>query len=61
VDHPRLLPYASDKDRRPDFTLNPATMKAVIRICRQVEGNPFGILLVAAWVEHFSPDEIFTD
>lgn len=46
---------------RPDFTLDPENMKAVIRICRLVDGNPLGILLAAAWLEHFSPDEIYTE
>lgn len=46
---------------KPDFSLNATNIPAVIRICRLVDGNPLGILLAAAWVEHFSPDEIFDE
>jgi predicted ATPase/DNA-binding CsgD family transcriptional regulator len=46
---------------RPDFSLNATNIPAVIRICRLVDGNPLGILLAAASVEHFSPDEIFDE
>ncbi len=46
---------------RPDFSLNEANISGVLRICRLVDGNPLGILLAAAWVEHFSPNEIFTE
>lgn len=43
---------------RPGFALNTANAPAVIRICHLVDGNPLGILLAAAWLEHFSPAEI---
>jgi predicted ATPase/DNA-binding CsgD family transcriptional regulator len=43
---------------RPDFSLNEGNIQAVIRICRMLNGNPLGILLAAAWVEYFSPEEI---
>jgi predicted ATPase len=46
---------------RPDFSLNTTNMPAVLRICEFVDGNPLGILLAAAWVEHFSPNEIFSE
>jgi predicted ATPase/DNA-binding CsgD family transcriptional regulator len=43
---------------RPGFSLNEENSPAVIRICHLVGGNPLGILLAAAWLEHFSPAEI---
>jgi predicted ATPase/DNA-binding CsgD family transcriptional regulator len=43
---------------RPGFSLNDENTPAVVRICRLVDGIPLGILLAAAWVEHFSPAEI---
>jgi len=43
---------------RPGFSLNAENTPAVVRICRLVDGSPLGILLAAAWVEHFSLDEI---
>ncbi|HTP00553.1 MAG TPA: tetratricopeptide repeat protein [Anaerolineales bacterium] len=43
---------------RPDFALDASTTPAIVQLCRMLEGNPLGILLAAAWVEHFSPDEI---
>ncbi len=43
---------------RPGFSLDVRTTPAVVRLCRLVDGTPLGILLAAAWVEHFSPDEI---
>jgi len=43
---------------RPDFSLDGRSLEAVRQICGHVDGNPLGILLAAAWVEHFSPAEI---
>jgi predicted ATPase/DNA-binding CsgD family transcriptional regulator len=43
---------------RPDFALDARNAPALIRICQLVDGNPLGILMAAAWVEHFSPAEI---
>lgn len=43
---------------KPDFTLHPKNMSAVIKICQQVEGMPLGILLASAWIELFTPTEI---
>lgn len=42
----------------PGFELNEENSPAVVEICRKVGGNPLGILLAAAWVEHFSAGEI---
>jgi predicted ATPase/DNA-binding CsgD family transcriptional regulator len=44
---------------RPSFSLTEENSPAVIRICHLVDGNPLGILLAAAWLEHFSLAEIF--
>jgi predicted ATPase/DNA-binding CsgD family transcriptional regulator len=46
------------RQARPGFSLNDENTPAVIHICRLVDGIPLGILLAAAWVEHFSPTEI---
>jgi predicted ATPase/DNA-binding CsgD family transcriptional regulator len=43
---------------RPGFSLNEENSPPVIRICHLVDGNPLGIILAAAWLEHFSPAEI---
>jgi predicted ATPase/DNA-binding CsgD family transcriptional regulator len=43
---------------QPQFSLNRENVPHVIRICRLVDGNALGILLAAAWLEHFSPAEI---
>jgi len=43
---------------RPDFSLNSGNVEAVNHLCQLVDGNPLGILLAAAWIEHFSPAEI---
>ena len=43
---------------RPGFSLTPENAPDIIRICHLVDGNPLGILLAAAWLEHFSPQEI---
>ncbi len=43
---------------RPQFSLSQENVPDIIRICRLVDGNALGILLAAAWVEHFSPAEI---
>jgi predicted ATPase len=46
------------RQARPDFSLSPENTPAVIQVCRLVDGNPLGILIAAAWLEHFSPAEI---
>ncbi len=43
---------------RHDFHLDARNAEAVRQICEHLGGNPLGILLAAAWVEHFSPAEI---
>jgi predicted ATPase len=43
---------------QPGFSLNDANRRDVVRICQLVDGNSLGILLAAAWLEHFSPAEI---
>jgi len=43
---------------RPDFTLEAEVLPAVGRICHLVDGTPLGLLLAAAWIEYFSPQEI---
>lgn len=45
----------------PDFSLNEDTTASVVQICRMVDGNSLGILLAAAWLEHFSPAEIVNE
>jgi predicted ATPase len=46
------------RQARPGFSLDAGNAGTVIQICRLVDGNALGILLAAAWVEHFSPEEI---
>jgi predicted ATPase/DNA-binding CsgD family transcriptional regulator len=43
---------------QPGFSLNAANIASVIQICHLVDGNALGILLAAAWLEHFAPTEI---
>ena len=43
---------------QPGFSLSDGNRRDVVRICRLVDGNSLGILLAAAWLEHFSPTEI---
>jgi len=43
---------------QPGFSLLEENRSDVVRICRLVDGNSLGILLAAAWLEHFSPAEI---
>ena len=43
---------------QPGYSLRMQEIPPVIQICRMVDGNPLGLLLAAAWVEHFSPSEI---
>lgn len=46
------------KQARPGYTVNAKDAPHILRICRLVQGMPLGILLAAAWMEHFSPDQI---
>jgi len=43
---------------RREFTPEEGSWSAILRICRQVDGMPLGIILAASWVEHLSPAEI---
>jgi predicted ATPase/DNA-binding CsgD family transcriptional regulator len=43
---------------RPGFSLDNGNVEAVNQLCQVVDGSPLGILLEAAWIEHFSPAEI---
>lgn len=43
---------------RPGFSLDDYNASPVAQTCRLVDGMPLGILLAAAWMEHFSPHEI---
>jgi predicted ATPase/DNA-binding CsgD family transcriptional regulator len=45
----------------PGFSLDASNTLAVIHICRLLDGNALGILLAAAWLEYFSPEEIITE
>lgn len=40
------------------FTLDQSNLANVIHVCKLVEGNPLGIELAAAWVDHFTPAEM---
>jgi predicted ATPase/DNA-binding CsgD family transcriptional regulator len=42
----------------PRFSLDENNAAAINQLCRLVDGIPLGILLAAAWVELFSPQEI---
>jgi predicted ATPase len=46
------------RQARPTFSLNAENAPEVVHICQLVDGLPLGILLAAAWMEHFSPAEI---
>ncbi len=46
------------RQAQPGFVLRDQDISPVIRICRLVDGMPLGILLAAAWLEHFSPHDI---
>lgn len=46
------------RQARPGYTVNIQDAPRIFRICRMVQGMPLGILLAAAWMEHFSPQEI---
>lgn len=46
------------RQANPSFSLRDDNLPAVLKICRLVEGMPLGILLAAAWMELFSPQEI---
>jgi predicted ATPase/DNA-binding SARP family transcriptional activator len=41
-----------------EFPADPATLGAVARLCRMLEGMPLGIELAAHWVGEYGPDEI---
>ena len=56
----RLFAQAA-KRARPGFELETKDMGDIIRICQLVRGLPLGILLAAAWVEMFSPQEILQE
>jgi predicted ATPase/tetratricopeptide (TPR) repeat protein len=43
---------------RPDIALVAEDREHIVRICRQVDGLPLGILLAAAWVRMLTPAEI---
>lgn len=43
---------------QPEFVLLEQDWPAVVRICQLVQGMPLGILLAAAWMDVFSPNEI---
>lgn len=43
---------------QPDFALNPATARGLLRVVRLLAGQPLAIELAAAWVSALSPDEI---
>ncbi|MCG2786564.1 MAG: tetratricopeptide repeat protein [Anaerolineae bacterium] len=43
---------------QPDFSLDPASLPHVIRICELVMGAPLGIELAAAWLRLLTPDQI---
>ncbi len=43
---------------RPEFSLSPADLSAVVRVCQLVEGMPLAIELAAAWVQVLSCPEI---
>jgi predicted ATPase/DNA-binding CsgD family transcriptional regulator len=45
----------------PGFSLDASNTPAVIQICRLLDGNALAILLAAAWLEYFSPEEIITE
>jgi predicted ATPase/DNA-binding CsgD family transcriptional regulator len=42
----------------PGFALTANNTPAIIQICQLVDGNALGILLAAAWLEYFSPEEV---
>jgi predicted ATPase/DNA-binding CsgD family transcriptional regulator len=44
----------------PGFSLTANNTSAIIQICQLVDGNALGILLAAAWLEYFSPEEVIT-
>jgi predicted ATPase len=44
----------------PTFTLTPVNQRAVVEICRRLEGMPLAILLAAAWIETLAPAAILT-
>lgn len=46
------------RQARPGYSVNNQDAPHILRICRMVQGMPLGILLAAAWMEHFSPREI---
>jgi DNA-binding SARP family transcriptional activator/predicted ATPase len=51
----------SARRMRPDFKLDTQNMKAVVQICRLVQGLPLAIELSAGWVGLLSPAEILSE
>ncbi|HET9915124.1 MAG TPA: LuxR C-terminal-related transcriptional regulator [Anaerolineales bacterium] len=46
------------RQAQPDFVIREQDLLSIVHICRSVDGMPLGILLAAAWMEHFSPQAI---
>jgi DNA-binding CsgD family transcriptional regulator len=46
------------RQARPGFQASEQDVQQIVHICQLVQGMPLGILLAAAWLEHFSPREI---
>jgi predicted ATPase/DNA-binding SARP family transcriptional activator len=46
---------------RPDYTLTPADLPALVHICQLVAGMPLGVVLAAGWLGTCSPNEIATE
>jgi DNA-binding SARP family transcriptional activator/predicted ATPase len=45
----------------PSFDLSPGGIEAIGEICRQIQGNPLGILLAAGWVDTLAPCQILLE
>ncbi|RPI90649.1 MAG: LuxR family transcriptional regulator, partial [Chloroflexi bacterium] len=46
------------REVQPGFGMSEQDILPVVQICRLVDGMPLGILMAAAWMEHFSPQAI---